>query len=264
MFRFVVFGLGLCATHSTRLEIGVKIEGIDCTVARLSVAGAKENATKADSAAKKAKEAADKADAEVLRLKNLLKQAESNATEAQKKAKALETEANLSAGELKNLNNSWATCIDCKGYAGPGWEYANGECKVACSRPGIICRGAKLATDEKWDSPSRNVYVIIQNDGNFVMYGSKKGSGGGFPDKWATGANDKLKPGRAEFQESNCELILSRTGSEIPSPVIGEKGKEAKPENVCDDSVYMAMQDDCNFVMYNKTGHIWNTGQRCS
>jgi len=227
-----------------------------------------------DAATKEAKDAADKvasleADLKAARevatdkktvvtraegaLEVLKKEAKDVADKATSALEAATKEAKDAADKVTSLEAEVPECAACKKKSGPGWVYVGGVCKLDCDQSGIICKGSTLKKDGRWTSPKGNVYVKMQQDGNAVIYGKKVG---GTKEKplWYTNSHGDFQDGYLKF-ESDCTLKLhSADGKPSKTVAYVKWGKKRKE---CDDTTYMAMQDDCNLVMYNSDNVMW-------
>jgi hypothetical protein len=108
-----------------------------------------------------------------------------------------------------------------------------------------------LSENERLESDSNKYFVIMQSDGNLVVYstGQTNGRGRDFP-IWASNTNGKgSKPFRAVMQKDGNFVVYDGTNS--PKWASNTNGRANEPFN-------LIMQDDGNLVLYAKDNKpIW-------
>jgi surface antigen len=128
------------------------------------------------------------------------------------------------------------------------FSHARGLNKTSLAATQLIYQGSTLHTNQYLHandyiaSPSRNVILVLQTDGNLVEYNSS-----GQP-LWAS--NTEGHPGDVAVMQSDGNLVIYSSNS-YPLWASGTGGHAAAP-------YYLAIQNDTNVVVYGPTGALWS------
>jgi len=211
----------------------------------------------------------------------------------------VEKEAEETYKDKKNDEAKCTTCISTIGYD-YNLQKSPPACELECSQSYVICPGESLKSGENATSSNGDVALIMQGDGNLVLY---NGIPANKKKKWEsktdyTSSNMKLWQGGVFTFQKNYETaiypsefaddvnatinpkFLSKVGYHVggcwnKDGSVGTGGKEikdiqlkfptSKTDKDCDDSCRIIVQDDCNLVMYKGSKEvIWDIGSRCT
>jgi hypothetical protein len=123
------------------------------------------------------------------------------------------------------------------------------DAKAAFS--GLIADLGTLLQGEKLISKNGKYYATIQDDGNFVLYSTKKRNGNDFAIWSSRTMNKGVAPRRLIMQTDGNLVLYDKNGSVVWNSRTSLKGSGP---------FTLIMQDDGNLVIYEENGnYTWST-----